>query len=136
MLIEVLSIIAVGAAFVYRFGPSMLDSRRTKDAADWPETQATIQSAKMALVERVGHLRKEVPFFAFSYVVDDEYYSGQFGLRVDEERAAALMRDWVDTKVGVRYDPAQPSIFCIPDEMSVDGARVGTVREFELVSRH
>jgi hypothetical protein len=136
MLIEVLSVIVVAAALVYRFGPSYLNKRRTKDAADWPQTQATIQSAKLELVERTGYIRKEVPFFTFSYLVDNEYYSGRFGLRVAEDRALTLTRDWVGTTMSMRYDPTQPSVFWIPDEIPVDGFRVTTVREFELVSEH
>ena len=136
MLINILSIIAVAAALLYRFGRPYMIKRRLKDAADWPQTEATIQSAEMELVERVGHLRERIPFFAFSYVVDNEYDSGRFGLRVGEDRDSALVREWIDTKVAVRYDPGRPSIFSLPDELSVDGFRVSTVPETELASQH
>jgi hypothetical protein len=81
MLINILAIIAVASALVYRFGPAYMLKRRTKGAADWPETEATIRSAEMETVDRVGHLGELLPFLAFSYVVDGEYYSGRFGLR-------------------------------------------------------
>lgn len=136
MLINILAVLAVATALVYRFGPPYMAKRRTKGAAEWPEAVATIQSAKMELVERVGHLRRSVPFFDFSYVVENDYYSGRFGVRVDETRADALIREWIDTKLAVRYDPKRPSIFSLPDEMFIDGFRVATVREFELVSQH
>jgi hypothetical protein len=90
----------------------------------------------MELVERVGHLRERLPFFAFSYVVDSEYYSGRFGLRVAEDRANTLMRELVGTKITVRYDPKRPSVFSLPDELSVDGFRVSTVPEVDLASQH
>ena len=136
MLINILAIIVVGSALIYRFGPAYLRKRRTKDAADWPETEATIQSAGMELIERVGHIREEVPFFAFSYVVQGEYYSGRFGLRVPEDRATSLMREWINTKIALQYDPNRPSVYRIPDELSVDGFRRGTVPETDLASRH
>jgi hypothetical protein len=90
----------------------------------------------MELVERVGHVRQRVPFFAFSYVVENEYYSGRFGLRLDEDRGSSLLREWVNTKIIVRYNPKRPSIFSLPDELPVDGYRVSTVPETELVSQH
>jgi hypothetical protein len=136
MLINVLAVLAVVAALAYRFGRPYMAERRTRNSPEWPEAVATIQSAKMELVERAGHLRKSVPFFEFSYVVENDYYSGRFGVRVDEARANALIREWLDTKFTVQYDPKRPSRFSVPDEMSIDGFRVATVREFELVSQH
>jgi len=136
MLINILAIIAVASALVYRFGPAYMLKRRTKGAADWPETEATIQSAGMASVERVGNIREEVPFFTFSYVVESEYYSGRFGLRVPEDRSTTLMRDWINAKIALQYDPNQPSIYRLPDELPVDGFRRGTVPETDLVSQH
>jgi hypothetical protein len=90
----------------------------------------------MELVERIGHIREEVPFFSFSYVVESEYYSGRFGLRVPEDRATTLMRDWIDTKIALQYDPMRPSVYRLPDELQVDGFRRGTVPESDLASRH
>lgn len=136
MVIQILGLLVLAAALVYRFGPAYIRRRQTKDAADWTETNATIQSAKMELVERVGHLREKLPFFDFSYVVDSEYYSGRFGLRVPEDRASSLVREWVDTKITLRYDPIRPATFSIPNELSVDGFRVSTVPEFDLASQH
>jgi hypothetical protein len=136
MLLTTLSVLVVAAALLYRFGRLYIFKERIKCAANWPETEAIIQSADMEWVERVGHLREELPFFAFSYKVENEYYSGRFGLRVPEDRATTLMREWVSTKVTVRYDPKRPSVFSLPDEVSVDGFRVSTVREIDLASQH
>jgi hypothetical protein len=63
VLINILSVIAVAAALAYRFGRPYMIKRRMKDAAGWPENEATIQSAEMELVKRVGHLREKLPFF-------------------------------------------------------------------------
>lgn len=136
MLINILAIIAVAAALVYRLGPSYLLKRQTKDAADWPETEATIQFAGMELIERVGHIREEVPFFAFSYAVKSEYYSGRFGLQVPADRATTLMREWINTTIVLQYNPNQPSVYRLPDELPLDGFRRGTVPETDLASRH
>jgi hypothetical protein len=136
VVIRILSLIILAAALLYRFGRLYMFKRRLKDAADWPEAKATIQSAEMEMVERVGHFREKLPFFAFSYAVDNDYYSGRFGLRVAEDRASTLMREWVDTKITVQYDPKRPSVFCLPDELSVDGFRVSTVPEIDLASQH
>jgi hypothetical protein len=136
MLLKTLSVIVVAAALLYRFGRLYIFKQRMKDAADWPETEAVIQSAAMELVERVGHLRERLPFFSFSYVVESEYYSGRFGLRVPEDRASTLMREWINTKFAVQYDPKRPSVFSVPEEMSVEGFKVSTVPEIDLASKH
>jgi hypothetical protein len=69
-------------------------------------------------------MRERLPFLAFSYIVDGEYYSGRFGLRVAEDRTDTLITELIDTRITVRYDPKQPSVFSLPDELSVDGFRV------------
>jgi hypothetical protein len=136
MVIKILLLTVVVAALLYRFGRLYMAKWRLKDAVGWPETKATIQSAEMEIVERVGHLRESLPFFSFSYAVDSEYYSGRFGIRVADDRASTLMREWVDTEITVRYDPKRPSVFSLPDELPVDGFRVSTVPEIDLASEH
>jgi hypothetical protein len=69
-------------------------------------------------------------------VVESEYYSGRFGLRVPEDRATTLVREWINTKIALRYDPNQPSVYRLPDELPVDGFRRGTVPETDLASQH
>jgi hypothetical protein len=136
MVIKVVSLVVVLAALLYRFGRLYLFKWRMKDAADWPEIEAIIESAEMEFVERVGHLREKLPFFAFSYVVDSEHHSGRFGLRVPEDCASTVMKEWVAAKITLRYDPKRPSVFSLPDELSVDGFRVSTVPEIHLASQH
>jgi hypothetical protein len=129
-----LIIVAIGVTV--SLAGAYLRKRRMKGSDDWPETEATIQSAEMKLTERVGHLRQEVPFFTFSYVVDGEYYSGRLGLRVPDDQGAMLLRKMIDTKITVQYDPKRPSIYKLPDELPVDGFRVDTVSETELVYQY
>lgn len=136
MFVNILAIIVVGAALLYRFGKPYVAKRRTRNAAEWPVTEATIQSGKMELVERIGHLRARVPFFDFSYLVEGECYSGRFGLRMEEDSGTKLVREWVGTKIKVSYDPRRPDIFCVPDELSVDGFGISIVNETELASEH
>jgi hypothetical protein len=113
VLVNILAIVVLGAALLYRFGKPYVAKRRTRNVAEWPVTEATIQSGKMELVERVGHLRERVPSFGFSYSVQSEYYSGRFGLRVEEDRGMTLVREWVGSKINVRFDPERPDIFCL-----------------------
>jgi hypothetical protein len=136
MVIKVIALIVLVAALLYRFGSLYFFKWRRKDAVDWPETEAIIQSAKMEIVERIGHLREKLPYFVFSYMVDNEYYFGRFGLCVLEDQVSTVMKEWVNTKITVQYDPNHPSVFSLPDEMSVDGYRVSTVSEIDLASKH
>ena len=115
-------IVAFGRVYV-----SYLEKRRLKGAVDWPETEGIIRSATVRLISRAGYRTQKLPFFAFSYEVDGEYYSGRFGLQVEEERAGPLSRDLVDTRITVRYDPKRPETYCLPEELPVEGYRVGVV---------
>jgi hypothetical protein len=136
MILKIAALIVVVAALLYRFGRLYLYKRRIKNAADWPDTDAIIQSAKMEPVERIGQFREILPFFAFSYVINGEYFTGRFGLRVPEDRANTVMKEWINNKINVQYDPKRPSVFCLPEVLSVDGLRVDTVPEVDLASKH
>lgn len=125
-LVYIIAAIVVVVAFG-RVYVAYVKKTRLKGAVDWPETEGTIRSATVRLVGRAGYRTEKLPFFAFSYEVDSEYYSGRFGLRVDEERANQLTRDLVDTKITVRYDPKRPETYCLPEELPVEGYRVGVV---------
>lgn len=104
--------------------------RRMRGSIDWPETQATLQSGEEGFVKQ-GYTSERLPFFDFSYVVNGEYYSGRFGLRVTEDRTDELLRDLTDTKITIGYDPRHPSVFRLPDELSVEGFRVEVLRDSE-----
>ena len=61
--------------------------------------------------------------FRFSYAVNNEYYSGIFGLAVEGEAADRLLREMSDRNFTVSYKPAQSSEFYIPGEI-MDGYEV------------
>jgi hypothetical protein len=65
----------------------------------------------------------DLPVFAFSYVVDGEYYSGRFGLFARGDHADSLIREMVNRKLPVNYDPARPERWYIPNDM-IEGCKV------------
>jgi hypothetical protein len=97
-------------------------SMQVAKARSWPQAEATIQSGGM---EEVGHMRETVrlPCFAFSYVVNGEYYSGRFSLSGCDDRSATLIRELIDKKLTVRFDPKSPSNYQILEGM-VEGCTV------------
>jgi hypothetical protein len=101
------------------------NAKRAGTIAEWPRTEATVQSAGM---EDVGSGRSKVvlPCFAFSYVVDEEYYSGRFSLSGCGDRSVTLIREMVGRKFTVLFDPTKPSRFQIDEEM-IEGCDVGRV---------
>jgi hypothetical protein len=96
-------------------------AKQVDNAREWPAVEATIQSAE---IERIGGGRNapHLPCFAFSYVVDGEYYSGRFALSVKGDQADSLTKEMIDRKFSVNYDPARPSFFFIPDD--IEGCEV------------
>ena len=86
-------------------------------ARNWLSTEATIQSAGIETIG-TGRYSEELPCFAFSYVVGGEYYSGRFALSAKDDHADALIKEMVDRKLIVLYNPKRPSSYFIPnDEM-------------------
>ena len=81
-------------------------------------------------METVGSGRSAVilPCFAFSYVVNEEYYSGRFSLSGCDGRSATLIREMIDKRITVHYDPNKPESYMIPEEM-IEGCPVGRVRD-------
>jgi hypothetical protein len=58
----------------------------------------------------------QFPCFTFSYAVGEEYYSGSFALSAEGDQADTLLREMIDKKVAVQYDPNHPSKFYISDK--------------------
>lgn len=87
--------------------------RRIKQARNWPVVDATIESAEMGRVG-TGRNEAEIPCFAFSYVVNARSYSGHFALRANRDRAEGLMRQLVEKKMAIHYDPQWPAGWYIP----------------------
>jgi hypothetical protein len=101
------------------------NARRAAQARNWPSTEATIQLAKIEAV-RNGRFSEDLPCFAFSYVVDGEYYSGRFALSAKGDRADALIKEMVGKKLTVRYNPKRPASYFIPDD-AIEGCEVHLV---------
>jgi hypothetical protein len=99
--------------------------KHVEEAANWPTTTATIQQVEFQEVTS-GHKAEEAhtyPCFRFSYAVNNEYYSGIFGLAVEGEAADRLLREMSGRNFTVSYKPAQSSEFYIPGEI-MDGYEV------------
>jgi len=73
-----------------------------------------------------GRYAVQLPCFAFSYVVNGEYYSGRFSLSGRDDRSVTLIREMIDRKLTVQYDPNKPSNYMISDDM-IEGCAVGRV---------
>ena len=94
---------------VYRRAPASASK-----AANWPETQGTIQSVNRMVV-RAGRSTTIVDVADFSYRVNGEYYSGR--LRVSGcTDGDPSTRELVDQKVRVLYDPKTPDEFSFPQQ--------------------
>jgi len=73
---------------------------------NWPITEATTQSVNKV----IGSGRGSYPFDVgdFSYVVNDEYYSGRATISRSFSTGDSQPRDLVDKKFQVRYNPRKP----------------------------
>ena len=98
---------------------------RDSRARYWPSTEATIQSAGIESIG-TGRYRVELPCFAFSYVVDGECYSGRFALEAKGDRADALVKELLNKKLTMQYNPKVPSSYFITDEW-IEGCDVRLV---------
>ena len=95
---------------------------RLETANSWPICEGTIQSAGMEMIGR-GRRAIVLPCFAFSYVVNGEYHSGRFALSARDEKASALIRELVNKKLTIHFDPEHPSTYFIPVEL-IEGCQV------------
>jgi uncharacterized protein DUF3592 len=76
------------------------------DRANWPATEATIQSVGKVIGSGRGSYPLDVG--DFSYVVKDEYYSGRAMISRSFSTGDSQPRDLIDKKFQVRYDPRKP----------------------------
>ena len=97
--------------------------RRVENAKKWPSTEATIQSGAIETSEYWERDLLRLPVFAFSYKVNEEFYSGRFVLIPNMEPGESLIKRMIDRKLSVQYDPRQPSMYFIPDTM-IEGCEV------------
>jgi hypothetical protein len=125
--IPILASIAVLGVVAALFVQLFRNAGKEAAARSWPTVEATIQSAQREMVGS-GRYAVELPCYAFSYVVDGEYHSGRFGLVKAIGGAGAPLRDMVDKKLTIQYDPKRPSSFRIPSAM-IEGCQVHLIRD-------
>jgi hypothetical protein len=82
-------------------------------AANWPVTEATIQSVGKVHVD-AGRQSYSIDVGDFSYIVNDDYYSGRLTISRSFSTHDAQPRDLVSQKIQVRYNPRKPEQFSVP----------------------
>lgn len=85
---------------------------------NWTETEATIQSVGK-VAEGSGRYSYQVDVCDFTYIVNDEYYSGRATVSSSFSTGDRQLRDLVDKKFKMCYDPRKP------DNYDVSKADVG-----------
>ena len=86
-----------------------------KKAANWPVAQATIQSVGKVVVS-AGRHSYSVIAGDFTYIVNDEYYSGRLKISRSFSTHDATPKGLVDQKVQVRYNPRKPEQYSVPPQ--------------------
>ncbi|HEX3680902.1 MAG TPA: hypothetical protein VHU83_00065, partial [Bryobacteraceae bacterium] len=96
-----------------------------KEAEQWLPVEARIESGPLEGTHESGKIL--LPTFAFSYQVSGEYYSGRFSLMPKAFPTTEILESIIDRMSGrkllVRYQPAHPEVWFIPDEF-IDGLKV------------
>jgi Protein of unknown function (DUF3592) len=96
--------------------------REVDEARQWPQTEATIESAALEPPKEGRYAL--LPTFGFSYEVAGERYSGRFSLlRSKTVSPESLLLDMPGHKLQVHYNPQQPKLWFIPDEL-IKGCKV------------
>jgi hypothetical protein len=113
--LSVVLLLILIAVLVFLIGRVVWRNKRAETAEAWPTTEATVQSGEEVVASTRGG-EVTVFCFAFSYVVNAEYYSGRFELLPTFGSADAVLSRMKDRKFQVHYDPAKPETYRIPDE--------------------
>lgn len=79
----------------------------------WPIAEGTIQSVRKVAVE-LGRASYQLDVGDFSYVVNDEYYSGQLQISRSFSTHQAAPENLTDRKIQVRYNPRNPEKYSVP----------------------
>lgn len=125
--IPVLALVVVLGVIVVMFMRLFRYANKADEATRWPTAEATIQSGEMEIVGK-GRSAVTLPCFAFSYVVNGEYYSGRLSLSGCDDRSATLLREMIDRKLPVHYNPGKPEDFVLP-EITFEGFGVRRLRD-------
>lgn len=111
-LLIVIVFFAVGAAGV--FALRYVRRRSTADdPATWLQAEATIQS--VGKVINRGQHSYPLDVGDFSYVVNDEYYSGRAQISRSFSTGEGQPKDLVNKKFKVRYNPSKPDQFDVSE---------------------
>jgi hypothetical protein len=104
-----LAIVVVLGALASLFVWLYLRTAPRENTDKWPVTEATIHSVNKV----IGSGRDSYPFDVgdFSYVVDDENYSGRATISRTFTTGDSQPKDLVDKKFQVRYNPRKPDKF-------------------------
>lgn len=90
-----------------------------KKAANWPVTEATIQSVGTVVVNagRSSYTRSyTLDVGDFSYKVNDDYYSGRLKISRSFSTGDHSPKELIDKKIQVRYNPQKPEKFFVPQQ--------------------
>lgn len=84
-------------------------ARLNKVTPDWPVTEATIQST----AERSTDNPDASSIGDFTYVVNDDYFSGKVRISRSFSTHGASPQDLVGQKIQVSYNPRKPEKYCV-----------------------
>lgn len=82
-------------------------------AANWPVTEGTIQSVGRVVVN-TGRSSYSIDIGDFSYIVNNEYYSGRLTISHSFSTHDRSPKDLIDQKIQVRYNPRKPEKYSVP----------------------
>jgi hypothetical protein len=122
-----LAVVFILGAIALVVGWLLRRQKRTDDTEKWPETEATIQSVGKAIGSGRGSYPVDVG--DFSYVVNDEYYSGRATISRSFSTGDFQPRDLVDKKFQVRYDPRKPDKYDV-SQADVEGFLLNPYDDF------
>lgn len=115
----ILCVLVALAAFVVWLA---WQSGRSDKTANWPVTEATIQSVNTVVVSNRGG-SYTVDVGDFSYAVNDEYYSGRIRISASHSANDRVPRALIHQKIQVLYDPQKPEEYSV-NEQEIDGFRL------------
>lgn len=87
-------------------------STRQDNTKQWPVTEGTIQTVRKVVFG--GQNNPPLDVGDFSYIVNDEYYSGTLMISRSFSSHQAVPRDLIDQKIQVRYNPHKPEKYSVP----------------------
>lgn len=87
-----------------------------KQAANWPATEATIRSVTKVVISSGQYSSYSVIAGDFTYIINDDYYSGRLKISRSFSTHDATPKSLVDQKLQVRYNPRKPEQYSVPPQ--------------------